>query len=82
MRAGGSVGYLLPDVELERRQVAHVWYSDHHIIAEKPGLNYQGTKSGHGRALPCRFCSWAHGCRRTRGGGAVEQEEAMLQHQP
>ena len=55
MRAGDGVGYLWPDVEWERRHVAQVWYSDHHIIAEKPGCNYQGTKSGHGRELPCRF---------------------------
>ena len=82
MRAGDGMGYLWPDVEWVRRHVAQVWYSDHHIIAEKHGCNYQGTKSEHGRALPCRFCSWAHGRIRTRGGGAVEHEEAMLQRQP
>jgi len=77
MRAGDGVVNLWPDVEWERRHFAQVWYSDHQIAAEKPGCNYQGTKSGHGRALPCRFCSWAHGRRRTRGGGAVEHEEAI-----
>ena len=52
-------------------------------LEQRPSrCNHQGTKSGHGRALPCRFCSWAHGRRIARGGGAVEHEEAMLQHQP
>jgi len=52
MRAGGSVGYLLPDVELERRQVAHVWYSDHHIIAEKSGCNYKERRAAMGGHCP------------------------------
>ena len=78
MRAGDGVGYLWPDVEWERRHVAQAWCSNHHITAGKLGCNYQGTKSDHGRALPCRFCSWAHG----RRAGAVEYEEAMLQHRP
>ena len=60
MRAGDGVGYLWPDVEWVRRHIAQVRYSDHRIIAEEPGCNYQGTKSEHGRALPSRFCSWAH----------------------
>jgi len=54
MRAGDGMSK-------ERRHVAQGWYSDHQIIAEKPGCNYQGTKSDHGRALPCRFCSWRTG---------------------
>ena len=61
MRAGDGVGYLWPDVEWERRHVAQVWYSDHYISAGEPGCNYQGTKSDHGRVLPCRFCSWRTG---------------------
>ena len=61
MRAGDGVGYLWPDVEWEKRHVAQIWYIDHRIAAEKPGCNFQGTKSGHGRALPCRFCSWRTG---------------------
>jgi hypothetical protein len=56
--------------------VAQVWYRDHHIIAEKRACNYQITKSGHRRALPCRFCSWAHGSRRTRSGDAVEHDDS------
>jgi len=34
-----GVGYLWPDVEWERRHVAQVWCSDHHIIQDCPILN-------------------------------------------
>ena len=67
-----GVDYLWPDVEWERRHVAQVWCSDHRIIAESPAATTKERRAAmSGWALPCRFCSWAHGCRTTRGGSGT-----------
>ena len=67
-----GVGYLLSDVEWERRHVAQVRCSHHRIIAESPAATTKERRATiSGRALPCRLCSWAHGRRTTRGGSGT-----------
>jgi len=67
-----GVGYLWPNVEWERRHAAQVLCSDHHITAENPAATTKERRATmSGRALPCRFCSWAHGRRTTRGGSGT-----------
>ena len=67
-----GMGCLLPDLEWERRDVAKVWCSGHQIIAENPAETTKERRATmSGRALPYRFCSWAHGRRTTRGGSGT-----------
>ena len=70
-----GVGYLWPDVEWERRHVAQVWFSDHHIIAENPAATTKERRATMGGRCPVVSAV---------GRTGVEQhvEEAMLQHQP
>jgi len=72
-----GLGYLWPDVEWDRRHVAHVWCSDHHKAAESPAATTKERGAAmSGRSLPCRFCSWAHGRRTTRGGSGTRGSDA------
>jgi len=67
-----GVGYPWPDLEWERRHIAQVWCSDHHITAENPApITKERRATMNGRALPYRFCSRAHGRRTTRGGSGT-----------
>jgi len=69
-----GVGCRWPDVERERRHVAQVLCSDHRIAAENPAATTKDQRATmSGRALPCRFCSWAHGHRTTRGGSGTRE---------
>ena len=70
-----GVGYLWPDVEGERRHVAQVWFSDHHIIAENPAATTKEQRAAMGS--PCPVFSAVE-----RTGAEQHVEEAMLQHQP
>jgi hypothetical protein len=47
-----GVGYLWPDVEWERRHVAQVWFSDHHIIAENPAATTKERRAAMGGRCP------------------------------
>ena len=71
-----GVGCMWPHVEW-RRHVAQVWCSDHRIAAKNPAETTKERRAAmSGRALPCRFCSWAHGRRTTRGSSGTRGSDA------
>ena len=80
MRAGDGVGYLWPDVEWERRHVAQVWCSDHHISAENLAATTKERRATMGGRCPVVSAVGRTGVE--QHVVEVEHEEAILQHQP